>query len=55
VPADTDADLSRKTRTAFIEKHAGTGHVLFPGHFMTPTVGRIEPRSGGKGFGYEAV
>jgi glyoxylase-like metal-dependent hydrolase (beta-lactamase superfamily II) len=55
VPADSDSDLSRKTRTAFIEKHAGTGNVLFPGHFPAPTVGRIESRPGGQGFTYEAV
>lgn len=53
VPADTDADLSRKTRTAFMEKHAGTGTLLFPGHFPPPSVGRIEPRAGGDGFRYE--
>jgi glyoxylase-like metal-dependent hydrolase (beta-lactamase superfamily II) len=51
-PADTDANLSRKTRTAFIEKHAGTGNLLFPGHFPPPTVGCIEPRKNEPGFTY---
>ncbi|NJO24196.1 MAG: MBL fold metallo-hydrolase [Sphingomonadales bacterium] len=41
--ADADKNLARKTRTALIEKHAGTGHLIMPGHFPTPTVGRIEP------------
>ncbi|HUS97310.1 MAG TPA: MBL fold metallo-hydrolase [Hyphomicrobiaceae bacterium] len=53
-PADTDSGLSRKTRMAFIEAHAGTGHLLFPGHFPPPTIGRIEPRRGGDGFRYVA-
>ncbi|MCB1512263.1 MAG: MBL fold metallo-hydrolase [Hyphomicrobiaceae bacterium] len=52
VPADTDSNLSRRTRTAFIEKHAGTGNLLFPGHFPQPSIGSIEPRTGG-GFRYK--
>lgn len=52
VPADMDSELSRKTRTAFIEKHADTGHLLFPGHFPPPTVGRIEKRKDQPGFCY---
>ncbi|HVY42525.1 MAG: MBL fold metallo-hydrolase [Bacteroidota bacterium] len=40
--ADADRNLARTTRTALIEKHAGTGHLILPAHFPTPTVGRIE-------------
>ena len=45
--ADTDRDLARRTRTALIEKHAGTGTVLIPAHFRTPTIGTIEPAAEG--------
>jgi glyoxylase-like metal-dependent hydrolase (beta-lactamase superfamily II) len=40
--ADTDPNLARKTRTALIEKLAGSGSLLLPAHFQTPTIGRIE-------------
>ena len=40
--ADADKDLARTTRTALIHKHAGTGRLIMPGHFPTPTIGRIE-------------
>jgi glyoxylase-like metal-dependent hydrolase (beta-lactamase superfamily II) len=40
--ADTDMDLSRKTRRALIEKHADTGNILIPAHFPMPTAGRVE-------------
>ena len=39
--ADADRDLARTTRTALIHKHADTGHLILPGHFPTPSVGRI--------------
>jgi glyoxylase-like metal-dependent hydrolase (beta-lactamase superfamily II) len=45
--ADTDRDHARRTRTALIEKHAGTGTVLIPAHFQTPTIGTIEPAAEG--------
>ena len=45
--ADTDRDLARQTRTALIEKHAGTGTLLLPAHFQTPTIGTIEPAAEG--------
>ena len=45
--ADTDRDLARQTRTALIEKHAGTGTILIPAHFRTPTIGTIEPAAEG--------
>ena len=51
--ADTDPNLARKTRTALIEKHAGTGSLLLPAHFRTPTIGRIEKAS--QGFRYDPV
>lgn len=51
--ADTDRDLARKTRTALIEKHAGTGALLLPAHFRTPTIGRIEKAV--EGFRYDPV
>jgi glyoxylase-like metal-dependent hydrolase (beta-lactamase superfamily II) len=51
--ADTDRDLARQTRTALIEKHAGTGTLLLPAHFITPTVGRIEPAP--EGFRYDPL
>ena len=41
--ADTDPNLARTTRTALIEKLAGSGALLLPAHFRTPTIGRIEP------------
>jgi glyoxylase-like metal-dependent hydrolase (beta-lactamase superfamily II) len=51
--ADTDPDLARATRTALIEKLAGSGSLLLPAHFQTPTVGRIERAA--KGFRYDPV
>lgn len=51
--ADTDRDLARRTRTALIEKHAGTGTLLLPAHFRTPTIGRIEPAT--EGFRYAPI
>jgi glyoxylase-like metal-dependent hydrolase (beta-lactamase superfamily II) len=40
--ADADRNLARTTRTALIHKHADTGHLILPGHFPTPSIGRIE-------------
>jgi glyoxylase-like metal-dependent hydrolase (beta-lactamase superfamily II) len=40
--ADTDPALARKTRTALIEKHADTGTLLLPAHFLTPTIGLVQ-------------
>lgn len=51
--ADTDRNLARQTRTALIDKLAGSGTLLLPTHFTTPTVGRIEPAS--EGFRYDPV
>ena len=51
--ADTDSNLARTTRTALIEKLAGSGSLLLPAHFPTPTIGRIEPAP--QGFRYAPV
>jgi len=51
--ADFDMDAARVTRRALIEKHAGTGHLIMPHHFATPSCGTIE-RAGG-GFRFDAV
>ena len=40
--ADFDQDAARASRTALIEKHAGTGTLVLPQHFATPTCGTIE-------------
>jgi glyoxylase-like metal-dependent hydrolase (beta-lactamase superfamily II) len=42
--ADFDMNASRKSRTALIEKHAGTGNLVLPQHFATPSCGTIERR-----------
>ena len=36
-----DAEASRRTRTAFLERHADTPTLVMPAHFPTPTAGRI--------------
>lgn len=50
--ADEDRLLARKNRTALIEKHAGSGHLIFPAHFPSPSVGRIEVNQTG-GFRFD--
>jgi hypothetical protein len=40
--ADFDQNAARTSRTALIEKHAGTGTLVLPQHFATPTCGTIE-------------
>ena len=50
--ADADQNLARISRTALVEKHAGSGNLIFPGHFPAPTIGRIEPNASG-GFRYD--
>jgi glyoxylase-like metal-dependent hydrolase (beta-lactamase superfamily II) len=50
--ADDNQDLARVSRTALIEKHAGSGNLIFPAHFPAPTIGRIEPNAAG-GFRYD--
>ena len=41
--ADYDQDAARKSRRALIDKHAGSGTLVMPHHFSTPTCGTIEP------------
>jgi glyoxylase-like metal-dependent hydrolase (beta-lactamase superfamily II) len=38
----TDPDAARRTRIGFFNAHAGTGRLIFPAHFPTPTGGMIE-------------
>jgi glyoxylase-like metal-dependent hydrolase (beta-lactamase superfamily II) len=51
--ADLDMNASRVTRRALIEKHAGTGSLVLPHHFATPTSGRIE--RAGEAFRFDFV
>ena len=41
--ADSDMDVARVSRRALIDKHAGTGNLVMPHHFSTPSCGTIEP------------
>ncbi|MGI9524445.1 MAG: MBL fold metallo-hydrolase [Hyphomicrobiaceae bacterium] len=52
--ADTDEDLARETRTALLERHADTGHILFPSHFPPPSFGSIRRQSNGEGYIYSS-
>ena len=38
-----DADLSRRTRRAFLERYAASDALIMPAHFPTPTAGLIRP------------
>jgi glyoxylase-like metal-dependent hydrolase (beta-lactamase superfamily II) len=51
--ADFDMDAARVTRRALIEKHAGTGNLVMPHHFATPSCGTIV--RAGNGFRFDAV
>lgn len=51
--ADTDRDQARQTRTALLEKLAGSGRLMLPAHFTDPTVGRIGTAAAG--FRYDPV
>ena len=51
--ADFDMDASRVSRRAFIEKHADTGNLILPQHFVTPCCGRIA--SDGDGYRFDFV
>lgn len=52
--ADENPELARATRTALIEKHADTGHLVFPAHFPSPTIGCIQSNQSG-GFRFESI
>ncbi len=51
--ANSDMDMSRASRRALIDKHAGTGNLVMPHHFSTPTCGTIEPA--GQAFRFDFV
>jgi glyoxylase-like metal-dependent hydrolase (beta-lactamase superfamily II) len=51
--ADTDMNVSRVSRRALIEKHAGTGNLVLPQHFSTPTCGTFE--RAGEAFRFDAI
>lgn len=51
--ADSDMDVARASRRALIDKHAGTGNLIMPHHFASPTCGTIEPA--GKSFRFDFV
>jgi hypothetical protein len=48
-----DAEGSRRTRRAFLERYAGTPALIMPAHFPTPSVGRIAPA--GNAFRFDFV
>jgi glyoxylase-like metal-dependent hydrolase (beta-lactamase superfamily II) len=45
-----DAEMSRRTRQQFVERHADSNTLILPAHFPTPTVGHIRRRSSGYRF-----
>jgi len=51
--ADTDQDMARVSRKKLIETHAGTGNLIMPHHFATPTSGTIE--RAGDGFRFDFI
>jgi glyoxylase-like metal-dependent hydrolase (beta-lactamase superfamily II) len=51
--ADTDQDMARVSRKKLIDMHAGTGNLIMPHHFATPTSGTIE--RAGKGFRFDFI
>jgi glyoxylase-like metal-dependent hydrolase (beta-lactamase superfamily II) len=51
--ADFDQDAARVSRRALIDKHAGTGNLVLPHHFSTPSCGTIEPA--GNSFRFDFV
>jgi glyoxylase-like metal-dependent hydrolase (beta-lactamase superfamily II) len=51
--ADYDMDASRISRKALIEKHAGTGTLILPQHFATPSCGTIKRQ--GNAFNFDFI
>ena len=51
--ADFDMNASRISRRALIERHAGTGNVVLPQHFATPSCGMIE--RAGEAFRFDPI
>jgi glyoxylase-like metal-dependent hydrolase (beta-lactamase superfamily II) len=46
VAPDSDAALAKRTRRAFLERHAGSGTLICTAHFPLPSIGRIEADGG---------
>jgi len=51
--ADHDMNAARASRRALIEKHVGTGTLVLPHHFASPTCGTIE--GSGDGFRFNVI
>lgn len=51
--ADYNQDAARASRRALIDKHAGSGNLVLPHHFSTPSCGTIEPE--GNGFRFDFI
>jgi glyoxylase-like metal-dependent hydrolase (beta-lactamase superfamily II) len=51
--ADSDMDAARVSRRALIDKHAGSGNLVMPHHFSTPSCGTITPA--GESFRFDFV
>ena len=49
-----DPERSRRTRRAFLERHAGTDTLIMPAHFPTPSVGRVVRTGDAYRFAFEA-
>lgn len=47
---DTDKDLARETRRAFLERYADTGTIVFTAHLPSPTGGTIHREGDAYGF-----
>jgi glyoxylase-like metal-dependent hydrolase (beta-lactamase superfamily II) len=50
--ADIDQDMARVSRRKLIDAHAGTGNLVMPHHFATPTSGTIEQAGNGFRFNF---
>ena len=53
--ADTDQSLSRRNRTALMERHADSGSILFPAHFRAPSFGSLRSKIGKVGYDFVPV
>lgn len=50
--ADSDQSLSRRNRTALMERHADSGSILFPAHFRAPSFGSLRSKIGKDGYDF---
>ena len=48
-----DAEHSRRTRRAFLERYADTGTLVMPAHFPTPSAGRVQSAARGFRFAFD--